>query len=100
MELEETIFYLREKFRKEHKIKSEDIVFFLSPGSCDKEIETNLEVSWSALEKFLIRNGFGQRKFENFHYVISVPDDYTPGLTFKFIKMGINIIFLKGNKNN
>jgi len=100
LELEETIFFLREKFRKENNIKSEDIVFFLSPGSCPKEIETNMKVCWSALEKFLIRNGFGQRKFENFHYVISLPEDYVPSYYFKFIEMGINIITLNGNKNN
>ena len=59
-----------------------------------------MKVCWSALEKFLIRNGFGQRKFENFHYVISLPEDYVPSYYFKFIEMGINIITLNGNKNN
>lgn len=99
--MEETIFKIRQEFRKEHSIQEGDTVIFVSPGNTKKEIKDNLKVARKGIAHFLNKFAYGVLKRENFTVFVSLPEKnfYYEKKLEKFKKYNIKVIPVYGNDN-
>ena len=100
---EEIAFHLRQEFRERNFIPESSYLFFISPGSEDKEIADNLKVAAKAVEvfveKFTKDNRFSKK---NFGVVISLPEgkESLKSHTQFFSKSDIMTRVIIGNKDD
>ena len=100
--VEELAFELRKQFREKHFINDSVYLFFISPGSEEKEIDANIKVAADAIDVFIKKFSEDNRfTKKNFGVVLSLPEDkpHLKSLASQFDSLGLYTQTIIGNKN-